>query len=120
MELPTILTSPLLSSQAEAVSLAGNVSLLSSPTVLSACYPHFMAYLKATVSSDPQQQSHHVGLAAIQFSKLKGKCLEAAALLGRAVGMEIFQEDAQELMQWICSAHQAVSIFSLSSQSPAD
>jgi hypothetical protein len=49
------------------VSLAGNISLLSSPDVLAACYPHFMGYLKSTVRSEEQ----HVGLEAIQFSKLK-------------------------------------------------
>lgn len=102
------------------MSLAGNVSLLSPVEVLSACYPHFMAYLKGTVSSTEQ---YH-GLASIHISKLKvlitnffsnivlkGKCLEAAALLGRAVGLEVFHTDAEELMNWICSAHQAVLIF---------
>lgn len=53
--------------QSEAVSLAGNVSLLSPSDVLSACYPHFMAYLKNTVSSE----DHHHGIAAIYISKLK-------------------------------------------------
>jgi hypothetical protein len=49
------------------VSLAGNVSLLSSPEVLTACYAPFMGYLKATVQSEDRR----AGLEAIQFSKLK-------------------------------------------------
>lgn len=53
--------------KAESVSLAGNVSLLSSEDVLIACYPHFMAYLKEAVCNfehpDTQQQ--------LQISKFK-------------------------------------------------
>jgi hypothetical protein len=66
-QLPLFSVLPHLLWQAESVSLAGNVSLLSPAAVLSACYPHFMGHLKATISSDV----HHVGLEAIQFSKLK-------------------------------------------------
>jgi hypothetical protein len=38
----------------------------------------------------------------------QGKCLECAALVGRAAGLEVFNEDAVLLLQEMVNAHEAV------------